>query len=150
MGAPLARVCDWVRRDCLVVQPWVRHWPGSANGLRGCRLPCGQPAQGFSNAYVRSMTGFRVDAEEVARLGTALSVLADDLSCAGEGSVDRWALGPGRSGAAFEELVSHWRLQRLRLAQALEALSQSAAAAGGLYADTEAVIGGRLMIGGDR
>lgn len=113
-------------------------------------MPCGQPALGPSSAYVRSMTSFRVDAEEVARLGTALSVLADDLSCAGEGSVDRWALGPGRSGAAFEELVSHWRLQRLRLAQALEALSQSAAAAGGLYADTEAVIGGRLMIGGDR
>lgn len=96
------------------------------------------------------MTSFRVDPDEVARLGATLRVLADDISSAGDGSIDRWALGPGRSGDAFDELVSHWRLQRLRLSQALEALAHGASAAGGFYAETESVIGGRLLLGGDR
>ncbi len=96
------------------------------------------------------MTTIRVDATEVARLGDALHALAEEVAASGDGSVDRWALGPGRSGAAFEELVGHWRLQRLRLADALAQLGDGARTAGGLYADTEAVIGGRLTLGGDR
>jgi uncharacterized protein YukE len=96
------------------------------------------------------MTTIRVDAAEVSRLGDALHALAEELAASGDGSIDRWALGPGRSATAFEDLVGHWRLHRLRLAQALATLGDGARAAGGLYADTERAIGGRLTIGGDR
>lgn len=96
------------------------------------------------------MTSFRVDADEVRAFGEALCALAEEVAASGNGSIDRWALGPGASGAAFEELISGWRLQRLRLAEALDQLGQGARIAGGLYVDTETAIGGRLIVGGDR
>lgn len=94
------------------------------------------------------MTRIRVDADEIVTLGHQLIALADALSAAGDGSVDRWAFGGDPSGDAFEELVGQWRLHRLRLVASLADLGEAALTAGGVYVDTESALAGRLLTGG--
>ncbi|MBD3784895.1 MAG: hypothetical protein IE926_18415, partial [Micrococcales bacterium] len=84
------------------------------------------------------MTSYRVDAETVLEVGAGLVDLAEGLATMGDPRADRWAFGPGSSGAAAEELLGGWRLARLRLAEALTVLGESAAQAGGAYLDTDA------------
>lgn len=92
------------------------------------------------------MTTFRVDAEEVAALGASLVEVAEALVLAGDPSADRWAFGPTATGAAFEELMGGWRRVRLLLGRELAGLGEAAAAAGGLYLDTDG--GVRRGLGG--
>ena len=73
------------------------------------------------SAYRRSMTTFRVDADQVAALGAGLADLAVALAGQGEDArADSWALGGGEATAAFEVAVGHWRHERLALARALD------------------------------
>ncbi|QKE84440.1 hypothetical protein [Arthrobacter sp. NEB 688] len=84
------------------------------------------------------MTTYRVDARSVLQVGEGLVDLAEVLALMGDPAADHWAFGPGRSGAAAQELLGGWRHARLRLADALTVLGESAAGAGGAYLDTEA------------
>ncbi|MBM6400238.1 hypothetical protein [Phycicoccus sonneratiae] len=93
------------------------------------------------------MTSFRVDARTVLEVGAALVDLADGLAAMGDPQADRWALGPGRSGPAVEELLGGWRHARLQLAASLAELGVAAAEAGGAYLDTEAGVS-RALDGG--
>ncbi len=95
------------------------------------------------------MTSYRVDAGEVAALGEGLLDLAGSLALVGDPRPDLWALGPGRAGGALGELLGGWRLARLRAAEDLTALGEAAAAAGGLYLDTESAVA-RSLAGGPR
>ncbi|MEO6791599.1 MAG: hypothetical protein ABI249_02165 [Ornithinibacter sp.] len=95
------------------------------------------------------MTTLRVEAADVLALGDALARAGADLAVMGDPAADRWALGPGESGAALEELLGGWRHTRLALAGALVDLGEGAAAAGGLYVDTEATVA-RSLVGGGR
>ncbi|QIM20629.1 hypothetical protein G7075_04810 [Phycicoccus sp. HDW14] len=83
------------------------------------------------------MTSFRVDAEAVLEVGASLVELAEGLAAMGDPHADAWALGPGRSGAALEELLGGWRHARLQLAGSLADLGAAAAEAGGAYLDTD-------------
>ncbi len=96
---------------------------------------------------VAGMTSYRVDAETVLAVGAALVDVADGLAAMGDPHADRWAFGPGATGAAAEELVGGWRHARLRLAEALAVLGESAAEAGAAYVDTDAGVG-RALGGG--
>ena len=93
------------------------------------------------------MTWFRVDAAEVAELGVALAETGADLLLMGDPGADRWALGPGESGPALEELLGGWRRVRLALGDSLVDLGSSAVGAGSLYLDTEAGVSRRLLGG---
>lgn len=90
------------------------------------------------------MTTYRVDAAQVAALGGSLVDLAEALALVGDPEADRWALGPGASGPAVEELLGGWRLTRLRAAEDLTGLGEAAASAGGLYLAAERDVGRRL------
>ncbi|WP_392542436.1 hypothetical protein [Oryzobacter telluris] len=92
------------------------------------------------------MTTIRVDAAAVAELGVALAETGADLGLLGDPGAERWALGPGDTGPAVEDLLGGWRRVRLALAESLTALGESAVGAGGLYLDTEA--GVRRSLGG--
>jgi uncharacterized protein YukE len=94
------------------------------------------------------MTRIRIDAEGIAELGATLEDLADSLAHARDGRADRWALGPGDSAAAFDDLVTHWRVQRLALARSLADLGAAARTAGPVYVSAEQAIGGRFLVGG--
>ena len=65
------------------------------------------------------MSRLRIDAAEVAELGVALAETGGDLLLLGDPAAERWALGPGDTGPAFEELVGGWRRARLVLGGAL-------------------------------
>jgi hypothetical protein len=93
------------------------------------------------------MTWIRVDAAEVAELGVALTETGADLLLMGDPAADRWALGPGDTGPAVEELLGGWRRVRLALGASLSELGEATVAAGGLYLDTEAGISGTLLGG---
>ena len=84
------------------------------------------------------MTWIRVDAAEVAELGVALAETGADLLLMGDPAADRWALGPGESGPALEELLGGWRRVRLALGGSLSELGEAVVGAGALYLDTEA------------
>ena len=86
---------------------------------------------------VDGMTEIAVSPEEVAALGVALVEVATTL---GDLEVLAPAAGwlpPGPARAAFEEVVTTWRRQRLRLEQSLGDLAAAAAAAGAVYLDVE-------------
>ena len=93
------------------------------------------------------MTWIRVDAAEVAELGVALAETGADLLLMGDPSADRWALGPGESGPALEELLGGWRRARLALGGSLSELGEAAVGAGALYLDTETGVS-RSLFGG--
>ena len=95
------------------------------------------------------MSTVRVDAAEVAELGVALSQTGVDLLLMGDPSAERWALGPGATGPAVEELLGGWRRARLALGAALGDLGDAAVGAGALYVDTEAGVS-RALGGGPR
>ena len=93
------------------------------------------------------MTWIRVDAAEVAELGVALAETGADLLLLGDPAADRWALGPGDTGPAVEELIGGWRRVRLALGGSLTELGEATVAAGALYLDTESGIT-RSLLGG--
>jgi hypothetical protein len=93
------------------------------------------------------MTIIRVDGAEVAELGVALAETGADMLLMGDPSADRWALGPGESGPAVEELLGGWRQQRTVLGRALSELGEAAVTAGSVYVDTEAGVQ-RSWVGG--
>ena len=93
------------------------------------------------------MTTIRVDAAEVAELGVALAETGADLLLMGDPAADRWALGPGATGPAVEELLGGWRRVRLALGESLSELGDAAVGAGSLYVDTEAGVS-RSLFGG--
>jgi hypothetical protein len=93
------------------------------------------------------MTWIRVDAAEVAELGAALAETGADLLLLGDPSADRWALGPGDTGPAVEELLGGWRRVRLALGGSLTELGEATVAAGALYLDTESGISASLLGG---
>ncbi len=95
------------------------------------------------------MTTVRVDPEGVLGLGESLAEVAASLAAMGDPGADRWALGPGASGPALEELLGGWRHARLSLGGALVDLGDAAVEAGGLYLDTEAGVT-RSLVGGGR
>ncbi len=95
------------------------------------------------------MAMIRVEGDDVLALGEALARAGADLAAMGDPGSDRWALGPGESGPALEELLGGWRRTRLALGDALVDLGASAVTAGGLYVDTEAGIS-RSLVGGGR
>lgn len=97
---------------------------------------------------VEGMTSIRVDAEAIAELGVVLQDVAEGLARTHDARADRWALGPGSSAEAFDDLVTHWRRQRLALATALADLGDAAQEAGGVYVSAEQAIGGRFTVGG--
>lgn len=90
-----------------------------------------------------------MDPVEVARLGVALTGLADDLGWSADQVRDRaWGLGPGESRGALAEVVGDFEHQRRELGQALARLGELARRAGGGYAVVEADVTGRLPGGG--
>jgi hypothetical protein len=93
------------------------------------------------------MPRIRVDADEVAELGVALTETGADLLLMGDPAADRWALGPGECGPAVEELLGGWRRVRLALGGSLADLGEAAVGAGSLYLDTEAGVSRRLVGG---
>jgi hypothetical protein len=93
------------------------------------------------------MTRYRVDAAEVAALGEGLLDLAEALALTGDPEPDLWALGPGGSGPALGDVLGGWRLERLRAAEELTGLGESAAAAGGLYLAADSEVRRRLAGG---
>ncbi len=93
------------------------------------------------------MTTIRVDAAEVAELGVALAETGADLLLMGDPAAERWALGPGATGPAVEELLGGWRRVRLALGESLSELGDAAVGAGSLYVDTEAGVS-RSLFGG--
>ena len=93
------------------------------------------------------MTTIRVDAAEVAELGVALAEAGADLLLMGDPAAERWALGPGATGPAVEELLGGWRRVRLALGESLSELGDAAVGAGSLYVDTEAGVS-RSLFGG--
>lgn len=95
------------------------------------------------------MTTIRVEAADVLALGDALARAGADLALMGDPGADRWALGPGATGPAVEELLGGWRHTRLALAEALVDLGEGTLAAGGLYVDTETGVT-RSLVGGGR
>jgi hypothetical protein len=95
------------------------------------------------------MTTIRVDAAEVAELGVALAETGADLLLMGDPATERWALGPGASGPAVEELLGGWRRVRLALGESLTGLGDAAVGAGALYVDTEAGVS-RSLFGGSQ
>lgn len=91
-----------------------------------------------------------MSAQDLAALGETLGGLAATLEgLAGVRGADAWALGPGRSGAALQDVLGNWTHQRLQLARALRALAEGAHGAGAAYlrveADVSAVVGGGPM-----
>jgi hypothetical protein len=93
------------------------------------------------------MPMIRVDAVEVAELGVALAETGADLLLMGDPGAERWALGPGATGPAVEELLGGWRRVRLVLGESLTDLGDAAVGAGSLYLDTEAGVS-RSLFGG--
>lgn len=93
------------------------------------------------------MSTIRVDAAEVAELGVALAETGGDLLVMGDPSTERWALGPGATGPAVEELLGGWRRARVALAGALVELGDGAVEAGSVYVDTEAGVSRSLRRG---
>jgi len=93
------------------------------------------------------MTAIRVDATDVAELGVALAETGADLLLMGDPAAERWALGPGATGPAVEELLGGWRRVRLALGESLSELGDAAVGAGSLYVDTEAGVS-RSLFGG--
>ena len=93
------------------------------------------------------MTTIRVDATEVAELGVALAETGADLLLMGDPAAERWALGPGATGPAVEELLGGWRRVRFALGESLSELGEAAVGAGSLYVDTEAGVS-RSLFGG--
>ena len=93
------------------------------------------------------MTTIRVDAAEVAELGVDLAETGADLLLMGDPAAERWALGPGATGPAVEELLGGWRRVRLALGESLSELGDAAVGAGSLYVDTEAGVS-RSLFGG--
>ena len=93
------------------------------------------------------MTTIRVDGAEVAELGVALAETGADLLLMGDPAAERWALGPGDSGPAAEELLGGWRRVRLALGRSLSELGEAGVEAGSLYLDTEAGVT-RSLVGG--
>jgi hypothetical protein len=93
------------------------------------------------------MTLIRIDAAEVAELGVALAETGADLLLMGDPGAERWALGPGATGPAVEELLGGWRRVRLALGGSLAELGDAAVDAGSLYLDTEAGVS-RSLFGG--
>ncbi|HSO65637.1 MAG TPA: hypothetical protein VLQ78_11100 [Ornithinibacter sp.] len=94
------------------------------------------------------MSTIRVDAAEVAELGVALAETGADLLLMGDPAAERWALGPGATGPAVEELLGGWRRSRLALAGALVELGDGAVEAGSAYVDTETGVSRSLLGGG--
>jgi hypothetical protein len=83
------------------------------------------------------MTEITVSPEEVAALGVALVEVATalgDLELMGPGA--GWLPG-GPVSEAFEEVVTTWRRQRLRLEQSIGDLGAAAATAGAVYLEVE-------------
>jgi hypothetical protein len=76
------------------------------------------------------MTTIRVDAAAVAALGPALLEVAESLVLMGDPAAERWALGPGETGPAVEELLGGWRRVRLLLGTSLAELGEAATAGG--------------------
>jgi hypothetical protein len=93
------------------------------------------------------MSTIRVDAAEVAQLGVALAETGADLLLMGDPSAERWALGPGDTGPAVEELLGGWRRARLALSAVLVDLGDAVVDAGSVYVETEAGVS-RSLRGG--
>ena len=93
------------------------------------------------------MSRLRIDAAEVAELGVALAETGGDLLLLGDPAAERWALGPGDTGPAVEELIGGWRRARLVLGAALVDLGEAAVEAGSVYVDTETAVS-RSLLGG--
>ena len=93
------------------------------------------------------MSTIRVDAAEIAELGVALAETGADLLLMGDPSAERWALGPGDTGPAVEELLGGWRRSRLALSAVLGDLGDAAVGAGAVYVDTETGVS-RSVLGG--
>jgi hypothetical protein len=93
------------------------------------------------------MSTIRVDAAEVAQLGSALVDTGAGLLLMSDPSAERWALGPGETGPAVEELLGGWRRARLALSRVLVDVGDAAADAGSVYVDTETGVS-RSLLGG--
>jgi hypothetical protein len=93
------------------------------------------------------MTTIRVNAAEVAELGVALAETGAHLLDLGDPGTERWALGPGEAGLAFEELLGGWRHVRLALGECLVGLGGAVVDAGSVYLDTESGVS-RSLFGG--
>ena len=93
------------------------------------------------------MSTVRIDAAEVAELGVALAETGGDLLLLGDPAAERWALGPGDTGPAVEELVGGWRRARQVLGGALVDLGAAAVDAGAVYVETETGVS-RSLLGG--
>lgn len=98
---------------------------------------------------VVAMSTIRVDGAQVAELGVALAETGADLLLWGDPAAERWALGPGATGPAVEELLGGWRRARLALAGVLVELGEGAVGAGSAYVDTETGVA-RSLRGGPR
>ncbi len=94
------------------------------------------------------MTLIQVDPEQVRELGAVLAATAEALEALDGLGAPAWALGPCATEAALEDCLGDWRHARLQLARRLRDLGELAAVAGGAYVDTEASVGGRLLVGG--
>jgi hypothetical protein len=95
------------------------------------------------------VTQIRVGPEEVARLGAAVAGLAADLRWSADRTREQaWALGPGQSRSALQDVVGDFEHQRLLLGRALAELGELAQRAGGGYAVVESRVGGALGGGG--
>ncbi len=79
----------------------------------------------------------QIGAEVIAALGVSLADVAGDLEATKDGGVDRWSLGGGQASAAFDDLLSGWRRNRLLVAKVLRDLGDKAQTAGTAYIDTE-------------
>ncbi|KGN36315.1 hypothetical protein N803_05795 [Knoellia subterranea KCTC 19937] len=88
-----------------------------------------------------------VGADVIAAMGVSLGEIARDLEATRNGEEDRWALGCGETSAAFDHLLSGWRLNRLRLAAQLQLLGEKAQTAGTAYLETENLT--QRMVGGE-
>jgi hypothetical protein len=83
------------------------------------------------------MTEIAVSPEEVAALGVALVEVATALGDLDVMGPEAGWLPGGPVRDAFEEVVTTWQRQRLRLEQSLGDLGAAAAAAGTVYLDVE-------------
>jgi len=94
------------------------------------------------------MSTYALDDAALALLATALDDLAQGLEVAGKLGVDSWAFGTSQSAGALEAVLGDWRHERLALVRGLRVLGERLRAVGSVYAETEAAVAGRLLVGG--
>ena len=93
------------------------------------------------------MSTVRVDPQDLARLAEGLAEMSTELAGTSDAAADAWALGPGETAAALDDVLGNWRRERLLLAEGLKDLGAAAAIAGMGYLDTEAAVS-RSFVGG--